>query len=103
MLNASMTSEADSNRWYVYDAVTHLIYGEPAGFVDQEQDVDGLIEAWHDMFRLGGLVATLPWLIHPLITSWPLKRYIMPHKGQDSGSGSIMSVCGDPDQTILFR
>ena len=84
---------ADATRWYIYDTVTHLIYGEPAGFVAQEKDVNALIESWHDMFRLGGLVATLPWLIHPLITSWPLKRYLMPHKGQSRGSGAIMSVC----------
>ena len=82
-------------RWYVYDAVTELIYGEPAGFVAQGKDVGGLIKAWHDMFRLGGLIATVPWLIHPLITSWPLRRYMMPQKGQSTGSGVIMSVCGD--------
>lgn len=46
------------------------------------------------MFLLGGLVATLPWLIHPFITSWPFKRYLMPRKGHSSGSGAIMESHG---------
>ena len=77
---------ADWARFYVYDTITQLIYGHPAGMVQQGQDVGGLIQAWHDMFRLGGLVATLPWLVHPIV-----KRFFMPQKGDMRGSGKIMS------------
>lgn len=81
-------------RWYVYDTITHLIYGHPVGFVEKGADVDNLIGSWHNMFLLGGLVSTLPWLVHPLITSWPLKKFIMPHKGLPYGSGAIMEAHG---------
>ncbi|KAL8901482.1 MAG: hypothetical protein Q9207_005180 [Kuettlingeria erythrocarpa] len=83
-------TNADACRWYVYDTITHLIYGHPFGLVEKGADVEGLIKSWHDMFFLGGLVATLPWIIHPLITTWPLKKYLMPQKGQSYGSGAIM-------------
>ena len=79
-------------RWYVYDTITHLTYGKPAGMVEQGRDVQNLIKSWHDMFHLGGLVATLPWLIHPIICSPVLKNYLMPQKGQSRGSGYVMSV-----------
>lgn len=60
--------------------------------VEQGRDVQDLIKSWHDMFHLGGLVATLPWLIHPIISSPVLKNYLMPQKGQSRGSGYVMSV-----------
>ena len=86
-------------RYYVYDSITHLIYGKTAGMVEAGYDVENLIKSWHDMFRLGGLVATLPWLIHPLINAYPFNKYLMPQKGHRSGSGHIMSVSARPVQT----
>lgn len=62
------------------------------GMVASESDVRGLISNWHRMFKLGGLVGTLPWLVHPIINAPVLRRYFMPQKGQASGSGYIMSV-----------
>lgn len=64
------------------------------GFIEQERDVEDLIKSWHDMFLLGGLVATLPWLVHPLLTSWPLNKYLMPRKGLPYGSGYVMESHG---------
>ena len=71
-----------------------MIYGRSVGFVEKEKDVEDLIKSWHDMFLLGGLVATMPWLVHPLITSWPLKKFLMPRKGLSHGSGSVMESHG---------
>ncbi len=68
--------------------------------VEAGDDVENLIKPWHDMFRLAGLVATLPWLIHPLISTYPFKEYFMPRKGHRSGSGHIMSVS---DQTHVDK
>lgn len=72
--------------------MTHLIYGKSVGMVERGCDVDGLISEWHHVFTLGGLVATLPWLIHPIITNPWLKRFLMPSKLHSTGSGHIMSV-----------
>ena len=68
-----------------------MIYGEPVGMVEQGSDVDGLIKEWHHVFPLGGLVSTLPWLIHPIITFPYLSKFFMPQKGHRHGSGHIMS------------
>ncbi|KAL8800722.1 MAG: hypothetical protein Q9182_004965 [Xanthomendoza sp. 2 TL-2023] len=67
-----------------------MVYGEATGMVQQGQEVDGLITEWHRVFTLGGLVASLPWLINPLIHHPLLKRFLMPSKRQDWGSGHIM-------------
>ena len=80
------------SRWHVYDTITSLIYGEPVGMVEQGRDVDGLINEWHSIFTLGGLVATLPWLVHPIISNRLLKRFFMPSKGNSKGSGHVMTV-----------
>ncbi|KAL8974487.1 MAG: hypothetical protein Q9197_001277 [Variospora fuerteventurae] len=77
-------------RWHIYDTVTKMIYGEATGMVEQGCEVNGLISEWHRAFTLGGLVATLPWLINPLIHHPFFKRFLMPSKRQDWGSGHIM-------------
>ena len=60
--------------------------------VESGCDVDCLISDWHHEFTLGGLVATLPWLVHPIITNRWFKRFLIPSKGNNMGSGHIMSV-----------
>ena len=85
---------SDNSRWYVYDTITQLIYGVPAGMVENGRDVDHLIKEWHHIFTLGGLIATLPWLINPIITSRYLKPFLMPSKRHGTGSGHVMTVSG---------
>lgn len=60
--------------------------------VEEGRDVDRLISEWHRVFTLGGLIATLPWLINPIIRNRYLKTFLMPSKGHNTGSGHIMSV-----------
>lgn len=87
-----MIASSDIFRFYVYDAITLLIYGKSVGMVDSGHDVDHLISDWHQVFTLGGLIATLPWLISPIIKSRYMKRFLMPHKRHGSGSGHVMMV-----------
>ena len=89
---AVMKENAHYVRWHVYDTVTHLIYGKSTDMVQNDCDVDGLIGEWHHEFTLGGMVATLPWLVVPIIKNPWLKRFLMPTKGNSTGSGHIMSV-----------
>lgn len=65
--------------------------------VEEGRDVNELILQWHNIFTLGGLVATLPWLIHPIISNSLLRGILMPHKGHATGSGHIMAV-----RTLIF-
>ncbi|KAL8671556.1 MAG: hypothetical protein Q9168_003941 [Polycauliona sp. 1 TL-2023] len=67
-----------------------MVYGESTEMVQQGHEVNGLITEWHQAFTLGGLVASLPWLINPLIHNPLFKKYLMPSKRQDWGSGHIM-------------
>ena len=70
--------------------------------MENGRDIDGLICQWHRVFTLGGLVATLPWLVHPIISSPWLKNFFMPSKLHHTGSGHVMSVCERSDSSVFF-
>ena len=76
--------------------MTQVIYGVPVGMVDKGRDVDRLISEWHRVFTLGGLIATLPWLVVPIINNRYLKPFLMPSKWHGHGTGHIMRVGRDP-------
>ena len=79
-------------QWFVYDLVSHLGFGRAIGFVKEGRDVNGLIQAFHDMGPLAGLVAALPWLMNPILKNPLFKRYMMPKAGDNTGTGRIMRV-----------
>lgn len=72
-----------------------MAFGEAVGFVREGRDVGGLIQAFHNMAPLAGLVAALPWLMNPIIKSPLLGRYLMPKPGDGTGTGKIMLVSKD--------
>lgn len=80
-----------------------MVYGEATGMVERSREVNGLISEWHRTITLGGLVASLPWLIIPLIHHPLLKRFLMPSKRQDWGSGHIMLVRYNTDFRLQYR
>ena len=69
-----------------------MAFGEAIGFVRSGCDVGGLIQAFHNMAPLAGLVAALPWLLNPILKNAVLGRFIMPKAGDKSGTGRIMLV-----------
>ena len=86
---------SDASRWHIYDTMTRVIYGVPVGMVDKGRDVDRLIGEWHRVFTLGGLIATLPWLLGPIINYIYLKPFLMPSEWHGHGTGHIMRVGGN--------
>ena len=85
-------------QWFVYDLVTQLGFGKPVGFVKQGKDVEGLIQSFHDMAPMAGLVAALPWLMNPILKNPLFKHYMMPKAGDNTGTGKIMKVRCDSSQ-----
>ncbi|OJJ33631.1 hypothetical protein ASPWEDRAFT_741538 [Aspergillus wentii DTO 134E9] len=77
-------------KWFAYDTVSHMAFGQNIGFVEQGKDVEGLIQAFHDMAPMAGLVAALPHIVNPLLESWLTDWYFMPTPGDGSGTGKIM-------------
>ena len=69
-----------------------MAFGEAIGFVRNGCDVGGLIQAFHDMAPMGGLVAALPWLMNPILKNPVLGKFLMPKAGDRSGTGKIMMV-----------
>lgn len=90
-------------RWYVYDTITLIVYRKSIEMVEEGRDVDDFIKSWHDMFRLGGLMVTFSWLIHSIISNSLLKKYLMPQKGHERGTGHIIFVSRIESVIHLWR
>ncbi|EDP48503.1 cytochrome P450 monooxygenase, putative [Aspergillus fumigatus A1163] len=82
----------DFSWWAVYmayDIISEIGFGAPFGFVEQGQDVGGLIQGFHDGLPAFGLLARL----HPF-TSWMkttfMKKYLVATPQDDSGIGVLM-------------
>lgn len=72
-----------------YDIISEVGFGAPFGFVEQGQDVGGLVQGFHDGLPAFGLLARL----HPF-TSWMkttfMKKYLVATPQDDSGIGVLM-------------
>jgi hypothetical protein len=79
-------------RWFAYDMICQLSFGEPIGFVEQGKDVENLIKNFHDMAPFAAVVGALPWLCKPILEHPLTRRFAMPKPGDSSGTGKIMAV-----------
>lgn len=72
-----------------YDIISEIGFGAPFGFIEQGQDVGGLIQGFHDGLPAFGLLARL----HPF-TSWIkttfLKKYLVATPADNTGIGVLM-------------
>ncbi|KAF2639602.1 flavonoid 3',5'-hydroxylase [Massarina eburnea CBS 473.64] len=89
---ATSGQKFDFSPWAVYmayDVISEVGFGEPFGFIEQETDVGGLIQGFHDGLVPFGIMARL----YPF-TNWVkstfLGKYLVASPEQDSGIGSLM-------------
>ena len=82
----------DSCRWFAYDTICQLSFGEPLGFVKEGRDIEHLIGNFHDMAPFAAVVGALPWLARPFLENPLTRRFAMPKPGDGSGTGKIMAV-----------
>ena len=54
------------------------------------------------MSYFAGFIATLPWLAKPLLHHSFFKRFLLPHKGDGSGTARVMNVCVLPKEIDLM-
>jgi hypothetical protein len=76
----------------VYDTVSGLAFGQSPGFVKHGTDVEHLIQSFHDMAPMAGLVGALPHIMNPILNAPVLGNWLMPHPGDGTGTGKIMQV-----------
>lgn len=55
--------------------------------------MDGVIASLHGQALFAGI---LPWLADPIIKYRLLKTYLLPHKGDKTGTGKSMAVSAEP-------
>lgn len=67
------------DRYFMYDVISQFIYGKPVGFLKESSDVEGLIKAWQSLFNIGGMMASMPWLIRPILFNLFSKRLVLPN------------------------
>ncbi|CAG9973281.1 unnamed protein product [Clonostachys byssicola] len=75
--------------YMAYDVISSVGFGAPVGFIEQGDDIEGLIRAFHDGMVVFGLMARL----HPLVNwvkSTFLGKYMVATPEQNSGIGTMM-------------
>lgn len=82
----------DHNRWFAYDTICQLSFGEPLGFVKEGRDIEDLIGNFHKMAPFAAVVGALPWLARPFLENAITRRFAMPKPGDGTGTGKIMAV-----------
>lgn len=72
-----------------YDVISEIGFGDPIGFIEKGEDVDGLIQGFHDGLPAFGMMCRL----HPF-TSWIkttfLGKYLVAKPEDPSGIGIVM-------------
>ena len=79
-------------RWFAYDTICQLSFGEPLGFVKEGRDIENLIDNFHKMAPFAAVVGALPWLARPFLENPITRRFAMPKPGDGTGTGKIMAV-----------
>ncbi|KAF6836436.1 cytochrome p450 [Colletotrichum plurivorum] len=75
--------------YLVYDIVSDVGFGQPFGFIDQEKDVEGLIQGFHDGLVPFGILARC-WPFTNWIKSTFFGKYMVASPEQNSGIGTLM-------------
>lgn len=65
-------------RWFAYDTICQLSFGEPLGFVKEGRDIEHLIGNFHDMAPFAAVIGALPWLARPFLENPVTRRFAMP-------------------------
>ncbi|KAL0935890.1 flavonoid 3',5'-hydroxylase [Colletotrichum truncatum] len=75
--------------YLAYDIVSDVGFGQAFGFIDEEKDVAGLIQGFHDGLLPFGIMARC-WPFTTWIKSTFLAKYLVASPEQDSGIGTLM-------------
>ncbi|KAI1491133.1 cytochrome P450 monooxygenase [Biscogniauxia mediterranea] len=62
-------------RWFLSDVWSHLVYGQPKGFVARGRDVQGLLASLQGVYGMSAKGAVIPWLI-PLLQHPLWRKYV---------------------------
>ena len=79
-------------RYFMYDVISQFIYGTSVGFLRDGIDVGGLISAWQYLFNIGGMMASMPWLIRPTLFNAFSKKVLLPHTAHGKQLNKIHTV-----------
>lgn len=79
-------------RFMAYDIISEIGFGSPLGFTDAGEDVDGLIQGFHDGMTVFGLLGRL----HPFTSwfkhTWLGQKYLVAKPEDTKGVGVLMKV-----------
>jgi cytochrome P450 len=90
---ASTGEKFDLAPWAVYmayDIISEVGFGQPFGFIEQGQDIGGLIKGFHDGLVPFGIMARLFPFTNWVKSTWFGEKYLVASPEQDSGIGNLM-------------
>lgn len=75
--------------YVAYDVISAVGFGKPLGFIEKEEDVGGLIAAFHDGLPVFGLMARLYPFTEWAKSTW-MGKYLVANPEDDNGMGVLM-------------
>ena len=75
--------------YMAYDIISEVGFGAPFGFVEKGEDVEGLIQGFHDGLPAFGLMARLHPFTTWIKTTW-VGKYLVAKPEDNSGIGVLM-------------
>jgi hypothetical protein len=76
-------------QFFTLDVITDIAFGEPIGFLSENEDIDGYCHVSHQILPLFEWLGVYPSIDR--IIRWPVVRnFVMPSANDATGVGSIM-------------
>jgi len=63
------------HRYFLSDTWSHIVYGQPVGWVREGRDVDGLLDALQGVYAMSATAAVIPFL-QPLLRNKFLRKHL---------------------------
>ena len=101
---SSTTKVLDISRMIQYltmDIITHLLFGEPFGYVGTQSDIHGLLQVLEERLPVVVIISLFTELCSLIlfISYIPWVRNILPNRRDKHGVGQVMNVCISVTQT----
>jgi len=82
-------------RYFLSDVWSHLVYGQPKGWVKEGKDVGGLLEALQGVYPISGTAAVMPWTM-PLLRNPFLRKHLWSRTQWGKYMDTLYAVSSSP-------
>lgn len=81
-----------TNRWFAYDVVSQVTFGEPIGFIKSQRDVRNIIRGFTEDYWLLEILARVPKVSWWLRNTHVGRKFFMAKPTDTAGVGVVLAV-----------